>query len=376
VAKAPQNPKVTAQDRPKRQAISQSIIPRITLDDAVALAQGLVDHFAGRSASPYQLALALGISPTSTNWQKLTGAAIAYGLTEGGYNSSVISLTTLGRRIVSPTDEGDDLAAKREASLRPTVLRNFFQRYHRNKFPSDTIAINVLAELGVPQDRLAESLAILKANGQSLGIVLQTKTGPFVALDTPIAGHKQEDPAPVGAEAAGAHEDLQPGQQRKEPDRKVPVRTGIQELEKQTPNRRVFITHGKDRSIVQQIKEILIFGKFEPVVSVERESTAVPVPDKVFSEMRDCAAGIIHVMSEGELMDGAGAKVTKINDNVLIEIGAALALYRNRVILLTEKGLRLPSNLQGLYYCSYEGNRLDYEATMKLLKTFNEFQIG
>lgn len=34
----------------------------------------------------------------------------------------------------------------------------------------------------------------------------------------------------------------------------------------------------------------------------------------------------------------------------------------------------LPSNLQGLYEIRYEGDRLDYEATMKLLEAFNEFR--
>ena len=48
---------------------------------------------------------------------------------------------------------------------------------------------------------------------------------------------------------------------------------------------RVFISHGKQKAIVGQIKELLTFGSFEPVVSVERESTAIPVPEKVFEDM-------------------------------------------------------------------------------------------
>ncbi|MBE6586639.1 MAG: hypothetical protein E7645_09030 [Ruminococcaceae bacterium] len=63
-----------------------------------------------------------------------------------------------------------------------------------------------------------------------------------------------------------------------------------------------------------------------------------------------------------------------MNENVLIEIGAAIALFKNRVILLCKKGIQLPSNLQGLYRCEYEGEQLDYQATMKLLKTFSEFR--
>jgi len=107
---------------------------------------------------------------------------------------------------------------------------------------------------------------------------------------------------------------------------------------------------------------------------VERESTAIPVPEKVFEDMRSCSAGVIHVASEGKWIDSSGSEEPKINDNVLIEIGAAIALYGKKVILLVERGLTLPSNLQGLYRCDFEGDKLDYESTMKLLKTFNQFR--
>ena len=137
---------------------------------------------------------------------------------------------------------------------------------------------------------------------------------------------------------------------------------------------KVFITHGKQKAVVAQLKELLEYGHFDPVVSVERESTAIPVPEKVFEDMRSCGAGVIHVSAEGKYVDGSGNEHTKINDNVLIEIGGAIALYGKKVILLVEKGVALPSNLQGLYRCEYEGTQLSYDATMKLLKTFSQFR--
>ena len=73
-----------------------------------------------------------------------------------------------------------------------------------------------------------------------------------------------------------------------------------------TTNRRVFITHGKDKKIVEQLKELLAFGEFEPVVSIERESVSKPVPDKVFDDMRSCAAAVIHVGTEQRLLDEKG----------------------------------------------------------------------
>ena len=137
---------------------------------------------------------------------------------------------------------------------------------------------------------------------------------------------------------------------------------------------KVFITHGKNTKILSSIKEIVAFGKFVPVVAMEHETAAKPVPEKVMDDMRDCQAAVIHVSSEGTLTDDDGNQVSRINENVLIEIGAAMALYRRNFVLLVEEGVRLPSNLQGLYECRYKGDELSGDATIKLLKAFNEFK--
>ena len=140
------------------------------------------------------------------------------------------------------------------------------------------------------------------------------------------------------------------------------------------PGNRVFITHGKNRKILEQVKEIVTFGKFKPIVSKEQETVSKPVPYKVMDDMRTCQAAVIHVGAEGALFDKDGEVRPQINGNVLIEIGAAMALYGRNFILLVEEGVDLPSNLQGLYECRYQGDELNMSATMKLLKAFNEFK--
>jgi len=90
--------------------------------------------------------------------------------------------------------------------------------------------------------------------------------------------------------------------------------------------------------------------------------------------MRSCFAGVINVHSEGEWQGPDGALHPKLNENVLIEIGAAMALYPEKYILLAQDGVKLPSNVAGLYQCRYVGNQLDFEAAMKLLESFNKFE--
>jgi len=61
---------------------------------------------------------------------------------------------------------------------------------------------------------------------------------------------------------------------------------------------------------------------------------------------------------------------------VFSQFDGAVCLLQSVLILLllVERGLTLPSNLQGLNEVRYDGDRLDYEATMKLLKAFNDFR--
>ena len=130
----------------------------------------------------------------------------------------------------------------------------------------------------------------------------------------------------------------------------------------------------KNIKVLNQIKEIVSYGNYQPIIAQEHETIAKPVPDKVMDDMRACSAAVIHVSSEATYKDANGKERAKINDNVLIEIGAAMALYKRNFILVVEDGLELPSNLQGLYQCRYSGDELGMEATMKLLKAFKEFR--
>lgn len=81
-------------------------------------------------------------------------------------------------------------------------------------------------------------------------------------------------------------------------------------------NMRVFISHGKNASVVEQIETMLGLANFESEVAVAEESTAIPVPDKVLAAMRRCQAGIIAVTVEEGRKDDQGNYV--LNENVLI----------------------------------------------------------
>jgi hypothetical protein len=145
----------------------------------------------------------------------------------------------------------------------------------------------------------------------------------------------------------------------------VVVRTQPQDL-------RVFISHGSNMEIVDQVQTMLQMADIQDEVAVKEETAAIPIPEKVFGAMRRCQAGIIIVSVDETRKNDTGGYV--INENVLIEIGAAFVLYDKKVVLVWDKRLTVPSNLQGLYRCEFEGNELSWSSGMKLMKAIRGFK--
>jgi hypothetical protein len=132
---------------------------------------------------------------------------------------------------------------------------------------------------------------------------------------------------------------------------------------------RVFITHRINTKTLQQVKELVAFGKFTPVVAQDRE-TAKSSPHDVMEEMRGCDTAVVHVGVGGLISE---TKAPHISGDVLMEIGAAIALFGRNFILLVEEGVELPAPLQGLCECRYNGDELDTLAMMTMFKAFNDF---
>lgn len=353
----------------RKTRVSQSDLPQAKLSEAVKIPHAIWDNYAGDATPPHEVAIALNISPTSSTWRVLTGAAVAYGLTRGAYNADSIELTDLGRRFVSPQVEGEDDAALAQAAMIPAIPSEFYKKYNRAKWPKPEIAANVLIGFGVPKEKAGEIVKLVEENARLVGFIRETKTGPFVSVENPVRNtdtditadnnhvpEKEKVETLTDEEVFDAVGLVQPNVQLSHP-------IAIKEQ-----NNRVFITHGKDISTMEQIKQVVELGGFTPVVSVQRETGAKAVPDKVMDDMRSCNAAIIHVSSETKITDIDGKIHTQINPNVLIEIGAAMALYRDRFILVVEDGIDLPSNLQGLYQSRYSGKELTLDAGMKILK--------
>ena len=363
----------------RRKYLSQEDVPAYSIEDALQIPRAIFDNFGKQSPPPLKVAGVLGVAPASTKFRMLCCASIAYGFTSGGYNAASIGIEPLAKRVLAPTLEGDDQAALRQAFLKPRINRGFVERYNNSPLPKEGIGVNVLIELGVPRERATSILQSIIASAEKLGMVQDIKGKKYLYVDASTEINITE----TGDSSVDVTNDARP-----QPRSLLPLISSTTPLGNGHPipaaqtfvakengeNRRVFITHGKNKAFVEPIKKLLTFGEHEAVVAVEKQTVSEPVPEKVMNDMRSCGAAIIHVEGEMKLVDATATEHVMLNPNVLIEIGAAMALFGSRFILLVKEGVKLPSNLSGLYCVRYAGETLDGDVTIRLLEAINELK--
>ncbi len=358
-----------------KKRVSQADIPAYSLEQALRVPRAIADNYNLKPTTPLKVAAAMGMGPATSTFKMITGAAIAYGLTNGGGQSAQIEIAPLGLRILRPKKEADDLAAKREAFLKPRVIGQFVRQYDGGAVPRRDIATNVLSgDMGVPEARAGDILDMIMEGARDLNLVQKIKEKEYISLEGAGTATSEEETYDPAEPIEKLEEDREP----------VPVaNVGPVLVAAPVPapvpafdqaNKRVFVTHGKNKEFIDPIKKMITYGKYEPVVAEEKQSVSKPVPDKVMGAMRGCGAAIIHVDLERVIKDEEKKEHQILNNNVLIEIGAAMALYGRRFILLVQEGVNLPSNLQGLYEVRYSGEKLDSDVTLRLLDAIQDIQ--
>jgi predicted nucleotide-binding protein len=362
----------TANSEKKR--ISQVDIPAYSLEQALRVPKAIADNYNLKPTTPLKVAAAMSIGPGTGPFKMITGAAVAYGLTNGGAQSEQIEISPLGLRILRPKKEGDDLAAKREAFLKPRVIGQFLRQYDGGAVPRRDIAINVLSgDMGVPEQRAGDILEMIMEGARALNLVQKINEKEYISLEGAGTATSEEETYDPAEPIEKLEEDKEPvSAANLGPVLVAPVPAPAPAFDQ--TNKRVFVTHGKNKEFIDPIKKMITYGKYEPVVAEEKQSVSKPVPDKVMGAMRGCGAAIIHVDLEKVIKDEEKKEHQILNNNVLIEIGAAMALYGRRFILLVQEGVNLPSNLQGLYEVRYSGEKLDSDVTLRLLDAIQDIQ--
>lgn len=183
---------VVGQPSKPKARLFQEDVPSYSLDQALRVARSIGDNYAYKPTKPVNVAGAMGMTHTAGPFRAISGASVAYGLTTGAAQAPEIGITPLGMRILRPTTVGDDMAAKREALLKPKVVGEFLRDYDGAALPPDAIAKNVLAAKGVPADRLDSVLELIVEGAKAVGFVREWGTGKrSVDLAGPMPGEDE-----------------------------------------------------------------------------------------------------------------------------------------------------------------------------------------
>jgi hypothetical protein len=350
----------------KRTYLSQSDVPAHSLDDALRVASAIADQYGKQPTNPVDVATALQLMPTGGHFKTLTGAAVAYGITGGGSQADLIELTDLGRRIVAPTEEGDDLVARREALLRPRVVREFLQKYDGSSLPTEQIGRNVLEEMGVPADRTQGTLALIVSSADSLGLLsdingrqvvnlrsAQLRSGPTPGVDPDQDEIVLEEESELDQELAGL---LGGTGSSRVPEEPKPERPSA-----------IFVGGRKGKNL-DQLTKILNEYKIPYKLAEDAPNKGRPISQKVADTMRECGAAIIVFTPDEELRDLEGNPVFRPSENVVHELGAAGVEYGNRIVIFREESVTLASNYSDIGHITFK----DGELSAKGIELFRE----
>lgn len=197
----------------ERRTRRTGMFPAGTLEEAMGLAEAIIQAAPAGSVRRLTLLDQLGRSPSSGTTRQWITNSSKYGLTTGGYNAETLALTPLGRRAV---DEADTLAARTRARFQAgiegvEIFKRLYEINLGNRLPLQAVLLDQAKEFGVPDADLTECIETFTVNAKFVG-VLRTLSGAerLVTVDAlvddflPRTADKGNDRGPINPPARTA----------------------------------------------------------------------------------------------------------------------------------------------------------------------------
>ena len=316
--------------------------PTHSLQDTLAAAEAIRAANGGQPLAPDRLAAAMGTTRGSSAFRMKLTSSVKYGLTEGGVNDEVISLTPLGEAAVSPRSDGERRGALLDAACNPDVFGGFYDGLDGQPLPRDDYSRNVLErEWGIDPSISAECIDLIRVNGQFVGILTADSSGALSVDLSGAAAAATEPQAAVEAPAPSGREGESPaalGMTGVEPEREA----------EPSPPGRVYLGYQVETEVVEFVKDLLQeFGIPYSSVDDELDSTQ-PVSPRVSEAMKSCNSAILVLTTSPP---GQGP------DRMMFHVGAASALYSKKVVVLCENDTQAYSPFAGLETIDYSRDR-------------------
>lgn len=129
-----------------------------------------------------------------------------------------------------------------------------------------------------------------------------------------------------------------------------------------TASSRVFVVHGRDEAILQQVARFLEALDLTPIVLFEQPAKGRTVIEKLERESDVAFAIVLLTPDDVGSLAGGGQLHPRARQNVVLELGFFLGkLGRSRVAVLYDESVELPSDYRGVEYI-----KLDAEGAWKL----------
>ncbi|MGH9941387.1 MAG: hypothetical protein ACRD9R_03390 [Pyrinomonadaceae bacterium] len=157
-------------------------------------------------------------------------------------------------------------------------------------------------------------------------------------------------------------------------------RAGAEEIERATShppgesasdNLRVLISSREGAGVVRQIQATLDLRDVASETVGRDGESEWPGGERFIHVTQHCDAAII-VISRADHGQQQHPE-NGIGGSLWLEIGAAMALYQRRVMLLLENGCPVPLSLQSVHHGRFEGDELTWETGVQLLKVIEDF---
>jgi len=341
--------------------------PRNSLRDVLPIPRSIWEQNAGNPFDILDVAKAVDQSPTSGRFIVRLASSYRYGLTEGSPTTKLIVLTPLGSSIVAPTADTDVNAQLRTALLNPPIFQKVYNWMDRKPIPRDDVLRNTLMKppelggFGIPKEDVDEFVRVFTENIEDYGLADDVQGTRYLRLSNLAPQVIQAvEPSSTEMETLSAPE---------VGFREIPT-VPSQALPKTTPAipKRIFVAHGKNRKPLEQLEKILLRFKVPHKIAVEEPNRGRPISGKVAELMKQCTSGIFIFTADEETTDQNSQKVWRPSDNVVYELGAASALYGEKIVIFKEEGVDFASDFGDLGYISFERDKLDAKAADLMLE--------
>lgn len=159
-----------------------------SLEESLRVARAVLEQGGGK-LSPATLAVALGLSLTSSSFVSRVASARHFGLIED--LEGLLVATPLAKRILRPTNPDQVKQGLAESFLNFGVFKQLMDRFRNSQLPERTLLENILLEYGVSDVSKKIAYDVFVESGKFSGQIVDTGKGLLCGIVT------EEKPAPV-----------------------------------------------------------------------------------------------------------------------------------------------------------------------------------